>query len=495
MEAINLRVGGRYTIKGQISARYRRVLATFQGHFEDGIEDCAQVCVFVRGVKVIDLWGSIDSEHEDGNHTRYGPMSLQGVFSSSKAVTSLVLAMLADKKCVRYDQKVSSVYPEYGAHGKQDTTISQVMRHEAGLQRFDAMLNSRDLPAKRVKEGSLSDIIARQVPKHVPGQERRYHGLTRGFIVSEISRRVDPQKRTVGEFLNDEIAVPLGLEDEICIGLPDRLHERVVPLTGLPTTAYLMQFLFTGKILPRSFWKIHAIILLVVCFVVDVISFIRNTTPTLQSVSMIQVSSNDAAAQITDGLGAVPHFWRAHLQQPHPPIAFWRMAPNFFNLLEIQRAEIPSANGHATARALATLAALIVEGGALPLAALNTPAARAVAEAASTDGKTLRLVSQEGLERAKGDPVRKSMFGPVKTSFTNAGWCIFDNKHLGPGRLGYVGWLGAGGSVLQWRSDLRIGFGYAASRMEISPRNLRGEALQAAVTDCAAKEQFEMSRW
>jgi CubicO group peptidase (beta-lactamase class C family) len=496
METIQLRVGGRYTINGKISARYRQVLAVFQGYFEDGIEDCAQVCVFVRGVKVVDLWGSVDSRHDDKLHTRYGPTSLQGVFSSSKAVTSLVLAMLEDRKHVKYDQKVTSVYPEYLLHGKADTTVSQVMRHEAGLQRFDTLLDAQDLTAQRLKEGSLSDIVANQVPSHVPGEQRCYHGITRGFIVGEIARRVDPLNRTVGEFLHDEIAVPLGLEDEICIGLPDKLHERVTPLSGLPTTSYLMQFLSTGNIIPRGCWKIHAVILLVVCFLIDALAFLRNCTTT-KPVRMIQVSTPDATAQIKAGLGTVPHFWQAHLQQAPRPIAFWRQAPNFFNMLEVQRAEIPSANGHATARALATLAALVVEGGVLPLSALNTAAARAAAEKASADGSngSLRLVSAEGIKRAQSDLVQKATFGPVRTSFTNAGWCVFDNSRLGPGREGYVGWLGAGGSVLQWRPDLRIGFGYAASRMEISPRNLRGEVLQAMVAECAAREQYEMSRW
>jgi hypothetical protein len=83
------------------------------------------------------------------------------------------------------------------------------------------------------------------------------------------------------------------------------------------------------------------------------------------------------------------------------------------------------------------------------------------------------------------------MIGPVCTTFTNAGWCVFDTGYLGPGRKGYVGWLGAGGSVLQWRQDIRLGFGYAPSRMELSPRNLRGEALQEAAAQCAMKHAWQ----
>jgi hypothetical protein len=34
---------------------------------------------------------------------------------------------------------------------------------------------------------------------------------------------------------------------------------------------------------------------------------------------------------------------------------------------------------------------------------------------------------------------------------------------LKSGRAGFVGWLGFGGSVMQWRPDLAIGFGYACT--------------------------------
>ena len=34
---------------------------------------------------------------------------------------------------------------------------------------------------------------------------------------------------------------------------------------------------------------------------------------------------------------------------------------------------------------------------------------------------------------------------------------------LKSGRAGFIGWLGFGGSVIMWRPDLNIGFGYACT--------------------------------
>ena len=89
-------------------------------HIANGIEDCAQLCVYVRGKKVIDIWTQ---------HSGYTPSHVQNVFSCTKAISSLVVATLADKGLLSYDQKVTDIWPEYGQHGKQDTTVAMVMQH------------------------------------------------------------------------------------------------------------------------------------------------------------------------------------------------------------------------------------------------------------------------------------------------------------------------------------------------------------------------------
>ena len=39
-----------------------------------------------------------------------------------------------------------------------------------------------------------------------------YHALSLGFFEGELLRRVDPQHRSLGQFFQDEIATPLGLD-------------------------------------------------------------------------------------------------------------------------------------------------------------------------------------------------------------------------------------------------------------------------------------------
>jgi len=128
-----------------------------------------------------------------------------------------------------------------------------------------------------------------------------------------------------------------------------------------------------------------------------------------------------------------------------------------------RKAEIPSANVHASARALAKVAATIVGGGQLQGGA--------------------RLLSEDGVAEAHAGEVQMNMFnGMLDSHFGNAGWNDFKD-----GRMGYVGWMGLGGSVMQWQPKNRIGFGYAMNLLELSPSNERARALQGAVAVCAEK--------
>ena len=81
---------------------------------------------------------------------------------------------------------------------------------------------------------------------------------------------------------------------------------------------------------------------------------------------------------------------------------------------------------------------------------------------------------------AHGSPVEMHMNGVLPTAFTNAGWNMF-----GDGRFGYIGWMGAGGSCIQWQPDEGIGFGYAMNLLFPTPQNERASILQQVLLDCA----------
>jgi len=187
-------------------------------------------------------------------------------------------------------------------------------------------------------------------------------------------------------------------------------------------------------------------------------------------------------------------------------------------------AEIPSANVHASARALALVAATIVEGGAVPESRTPTTGRSPIgngsgsgsgsgggsgngndndsgngsgngnAEESQWPSGGVRLLSEEGTRLAQAGVIPMTMTGLARTRtthFGNAGWSEYHGLKDGKGREGYVGWMGAGGSAMQWHIQQRIGFAYAMNQMELAPSNERAAALQKAVLGCAVRTQLQ----
>src|SRR5205807_2025737 len=55
------------------------------------------------------------------------------VFSTSKAITAMVVHLLHDRGALDIGDRVVDYIPEYGRHGKEDTTIAHVLAHRAGV--------------------------------------------------------------------------------------------------------------------------------------------------------------------------------------------------------------------------------------------------------------------------------------------------------------------------------------------------------------------------
>jgi hypothetical protein len=95
--------------KGYVAPGYEAVREVFERHLQSGVEEHAQCCSYVKGVKVVDLYGT--APYPAAPHTvEYGPDSIQNVFSSTKVLTSVVVALLADRGCLRYDQLVADLW-------------------------------------------------------------------------------------------------------------------------------------------------------------------------------------------------------------------------------------------------------------------------------------------------------------------------------------------------------------------------------------------------
>lgn len=223
------------SIEGSVTGGFEPVRDAFVENFTLRGELGGACCIYRNGEKVVDLWGGA-RDSKSGEPWRADTMVV--VHSATKGLAAMATALLHSRGLLDYDERVASYWPEFAQAGKERITVRQLLAHQAGLYGFDEPVD-RDVVADLDR---LAAIMARQRPLFPPGERQAYHAITLGFYESELVRRIDPARRSLGRFFADEIAAPLGCE--FYIGLPRSIPEaRLAPLeppsffkrlTGLP---------------------------------------------------------------------------------------------------------------------------------------------------------------------------------------------------------------------------------------------------------------------
>lgn len=229
----------------------------------------------------------------------------------------------------------------------------------------------------------MTAALAAETPWWEPGTKHGYHPVTFGWLAGEVIRRASGA--SVGRYLQEAFAAPLGLDFHI--GVPAKEHARIARISRPapdPTNRDAMSFMQKVMQDPAGV-----------------------TARAFANPMSIATGSNTAE---------------------------WRLA------------EIPAANGHGTARAIARYYAALACGGTL-------------------DG--IEVLPRDILkycwdEQSAGED---AVLG-IDTRFSH-GWMLSQNRPnagFGPGKRSF-GHPGAGGSVGLADPDARVGFGYAMNHM------------------------------
>ncbi len=200
------------TVEGTVSSRFAAVRDVFADNFTQRRELGGACCAYLHGEKVVDLWGGVRNQ-QTGEPWERDTMVI--VYSATKGLAAMTLAIAHSRGWLDYEERVAAYWPEFAQQGKERITVRQLLAHQAGLYVLDEPLD-RSLVADLDR---LAVVLARQKPAWEPGTRQAYHGITLGFYESELLRRIDPGHRSLGQFFQDEIASPLGLD--VYIRLPE----------------------------------------------------------------------------------------------------------------------------------------------------------------------------------------------------------------------------------------------------------------------------------
>ena len=227
----------------------------------------------------------------------------------------------------------------------------------------------------------MTAALAEQAPWWEPGAKHGYHALTFGYLVGEVVRRVDG--RSLGTYCREEIAAPLGVDFHI--GLAARHDARCAEMIAP---------------MPPVAGAPHA-------------------------VATVAADPDSMAARAMN----------------NPPGA---MRLSTVNSRAWRGAEIPAANGHTNARALARIYGALARGGEL----------EGVRVLSAAHIERCLAIESDGIDAVVGVPMR---FG-LGFRLTQPAARYGPNPHT-------FGHTGAGGSLGFADPGARVGFGYTMNQM------------------------------
>ena len=189
-------VGDGSAVSGSTAPGFEPVAAEFRRLLAAERDARGQFCAYLHGRRVADLWGGADVAAAD----------LQGVFSSSKGVAGVCIALLVQRAALDLDAPVSRYWPEFAGGGKGAVTVRVALSHQAGLPGVEPQLTFEEI----IDHDAVAARLAAQVPHWRPGTAHGYHGLTIGTIMDELVRRITGIP--VAEFFRKEIGDPRGID-------------------------------------------------------------------------------------------------------------------------------------------------------------------------------------------------------------------------------------------------------------------------------------------
>ncbi len=195
-----------------------KVLDLLERQIAEGRQIGVQVCAYRHGERIVDAWAGTMGE-DDPRPVRAD--TLFHSFSTTKGVAATAVHILVDRGLIDYDAPVAGYWPAFAKHGKERLTVAQALSHQAGLHAMPSPFKVEHLTdwedgIRRIEEG---------VPAYEPGTATGYHAVTFAWVVGGIVQGATG--RHIKDAIRDEVSRPLGVEDEMFVGIPDGLDDRL----------------------------------------------------------------------------------------------------------------------------------------------------------------------------------------------------------------------------------------------------------------------------
>jgi CubicO group peptidase (beta-lactamase class C family) len=185
-------------------------------HIEESRYPGAQIALARNGK--LALYRTYGDAKTEGQRAPAKADTLFLLFSQTKVLTSAAVWTLVEEGRLSFMDKISDHLPEFAARGKGDITLHQVMSHQGGFPSGDVTRESwTDHSRMRAEVCDFS-------LDWTPGSRLQYHPraahLTQAMVIEAVTGR------DYREVIRDKVLAPLGLANDIFVGVPQKEQAR-----------------------------------------------------------------------------------------------------------------------------------------------------------------------------------------------------------------------------------------------------------------------------
>ncbi|RAI59523.1 serine hydrolase domain-containing protein [Roseicella frigidaeris] len=152
--------------------------------------------------------------------------SLFLMYSNTKVVTAAAVWLLAEEGLLRFTDTVAQHLPGFAAHGKGEITILQLLTHQGGFP-------SAVVPPEIMGDHeAVRRAVCGFTLEWTPGSKVRYHPASAHWVAAMLIEAVTGQD--FRQVIRDRLLAPLGLAEEVFVGLPEAEHGRAADIYDPP---------------------------------------------------------------------------------------------------------------------------------------------------------------------------------------------------------------------------------------------------------------------
>lgn len=201
-------------IKGSWSPEWQPVIDAFVANFSEG-EQGAGVALYHCGKLVVNIWaGERSNRLANIANEPWNENTIVNIFSAGKGLVALCVLQLVAQGKLNLDAPIAHYWPEFAQGDKARITVRDVLCHRSGLSAFHQHIADDQI----FNWDAMTAAIANETSWWTPSEGQGYSPFMFGWILGELIRRASGYA-SFNDYFQAQVASPLGVTCHF--GVPD----------------------------------------------------------------------------------------------------------------------------------------------------------------------------------------------------------------------------------------------------------------------------------